>query len=37
MRIIKRLPFSGVLLQMVYDNLKTVVDTVFVAKERKFN
>jgi transposase len=22
---------------MVYDNLKTVVDTVFVGKERKFN
>ncbi len=29
--------YGGVPLQMVYDNLKTVVDTVFVGKERKFN
>jgi hypothetical protein len=29
--------FGGVPLRMVYDNLKTVVDTVFVGKERKFN
>ncbi|SHN92739.1 Mobile element protein [Bathymodiolus heckerae thiotrophic gill symbiont] len=29
--------FGGVPLQMVYDNLKTVVDTVFVGKERTFN
>ena len=29
--------FGGVPLQVVYDNLKTVVDTVFVGKERKFN
>jgi len=29
--------FGGVPLQMVYDNLKTVVDTVFVGKERQFN
>jgi len=28
--------FGGVPLRMVYDNLKTVVDTVFVGKERKF-
>jgi len=29
--------FGGVPLRMVYDNLKTVVDTVFVGKERQFN
>ena len=29
--------YGGVPLQMIYDNLKTVVDTVFVGKERKFN
>jgi len=29
--------FGGVPLRMVYDNLKTVVGTVFVGKERKFN
>lgn len=29
--------YGGVPLQRVYDNLKTVVDTVFVGKERKFN
>lgn len=29
--------YGGVPLQMVYDNLKTVVDTVFVGKERLFN
>lgn len=29
--------FGGVPKQMVYDNLKSVVDTVFVGKERKFN
>ncbi len=29
--------YSGVPLQMVYDNPKTIVDTVFVGKERKFN
>jgi len=29
--------FGGVPLRMVYDNLKTVVDAVFVGKERKFN
>jgi transposase len=29
--------YGGVPLQMVYDNLKTVVDTVFVGKECKFN
>jgi transposase len=29
--------YGGVPLQMVYDNLKTVVNTVFVGKERKFN
>jgi transposase len=29
--------FGGVPLRMVYDNLKTVVDTVFVGKERTFN
>jgi len=29
--------FGGVPLRLVYDNLKTVVDTVFVGKERKFN
>ena len=29
--------FGGVPLRMVYDNLKAVVDTVFVGKERKFN
>ena len=29
--------FGGVPLRVVYDNLKTVVDTVFVGKERKFN
>jgi len=29
--------YGGVPLQMVYDNLKTVVDTVLVGKERKFN
>ena len=29
--------YGGVPKQMVYDNLKTVVDSVFVGKERKFN
>ena len=29
--------FGGVPRQMVYDNLKTVVDAVFVGKERQFN
>lgn len=29
--------YGGVPVQMVYDNLKTVVDTVFTGKERKFN
>jgi len=29
--------YGGVPLQMVYDNPKTIVDTVFVGKERKFN
>ncbi|MGV1080866.1 MAG: IS21 family transposase [Candidatus Nanopelagicales bacterium] len=29
--------FHGVPLRMVYDNPKTIVDTVFVGKERKFN
>ena len=29
--------YGGVPLQMVYDNLKTVIDAVFVGKERKFN
>ncbi len=29
--------YGDVPFQMVYDNLKTVVDTVFVGKERKFN
>jgi transposase len=29
--------FGGVPLRMVYDNPKTIVDTVFVGKERKFN
>jgi transposase len=29
--------FGGVPKQMLYDNLKTVVDAVFVGKERKFN
>lgn len=29
--------YGGVPLQVIYDNLKTVVDTVFVGKERKFN
>ncbi|MGZ8930286.1 MAG: IS21 family transposase [Methylosarcina sp.] len=29
--------YGGVPKQMVYDNLKAVVDTVFVGKERKFN
>lgn len=29
--------FGGVLLQMVYDNPKTIVDTVLTGKERKFN
>ncbi len=29
--------YGGVPLQMVYDNLKTVVNTVFAGKERKFN
>ena len=29
--------FGGVPKQMVYDNLKTVVDTILVGKERKFN
>ena len=29
--------YGGVPLQMVYDNLKTVVDAVFVGKERRFN
>jgi transposase len=29
--------FGGVPLRMVYDNLKTVIDTVFVGKERQFN
>ena len=29
--------FGGVPLRMVYDNLKTVVDAVFVGKERQFN
>ena len=38
MRITKRLLFMVVFpLQMVYDNLKTVIDAVFVGKERKFN
>lgn len=29
--------FGGVPKRMVYDNLKTVVDTIFVGKERRFN
>ncbi len=29
--------YGGVPLQMVYDNPKTIVDTVFVGKDRKFN
>ncbi len=29
--------FGGVPLQMIYDNPKTIVDTVFSGKERKFN
>ena len=29
--------YGGVPLQMIYDNPKTIVDTVFVGKERKFN
>lgn len=29
--------FGGVPKRMVYDNLKTVVDTIFVGKERQFN
>lgn len=29
--------FGGVPLQMVYDNPKTIVDTVLTGKERKFN
>lgn len=29
--------YGGVPVQMVYDNLKTVVDAVFVGKERRFN
>ena len=29
--------YGGVPLQMVYDNPKTIVDTVFVGKQRKFN
>jgi transposase len=29
--------FGGVPKQVVYDNLKTVVDTVFIGKERQFN
>jgi len=29
--------YGGVPLKMIYDNLKTVVDTVFTGKERKFN
>ncbi len=29
--------FEGVPLRMVYDNLKTVVDAIFVGKERQFN
>lgn len=29
--------YGGVPRQMIYDNLKAVVDTVFVGKERKFN
>ena len=29
--------FGGVPRQVIYDNLKTVVDAVFVGKERQFN
>lgn len=29
--------FRGAPKRMVYDNLKTVVDTIFVGKERQFN
>ena len=29
--------YGGVPLQMIYDNPKTIVDTVFVGKGRKFN
>ena len=29
--------FGGVPLRMVYDNLKTVVETIFIGKERRFN
>ena len=29
--------FGGVPARLIYDNLKTVVDTVFVDKERQFN
>jgi transposase len=29
--------FGGVPKRMVYDNLKTVVDAIFVGKERRFN
>ncbi len=29
--------YGGVPLQMIYDNPKTIVDTVFVGKQRKFN
>jgi transposase len=29
--------FGGVPKRMVYDNLKTVVEAVFVGKERRFN
>ncbi len=29
--------YGGVPLQMVYDNPKTIVDTIFIGKDRKFN